>query len=171
MNSRLKETIWGQFGAAIDTMERAIRECPDDLWFKDLRFQSYWYIAHHTIFWIDYYLTEDFERFRPPEPFGLEELDPAGVMPEEPYGRDQLLSYLDHCRSKSRAVIREMSEESADKRIPFGEVELTRFELLLYIMRHVQHHSAQLNLLQRQNVDSAPGWIFRSRINLDGEPG
>ncbi len=168
MDSKLKERIWGQCGAAIDTMERAIRECPEGLWFNDSGFHSYWYIAYHTIFWIDYYLAEDFGEFRPPSPFGLEELDPAGLIPEQPYSRDQLLNYLDHCRSKFRSVIREMSDERAAKRIPFGKVELTCFELLLYIMRHIQHHSAQLYLLQRQNTDSAPRWVFRSKINLDG---
>lgn len=36
-------------------------------------------------------------------------------------------------------------------------------ELLLYRMRHVQHHVAQLNLLLRQSVDSAPAWVATSR--------
>jgi hypothetical protein len=28
--------------------------------------------------------------------------------------------------------------------------------------RHVQHHTAQLNLLLRQRTDSAPRWVGRS---------
>src|SRR5215831_6856279 len=36
-------------------------------------------------------------------------------------------------------------------------------ELLLYRMRHDQHHVAQLNLLLRQSVDSAPAWVATSR--------
>jgi len=35
-------------------------------------------------------------------------------------------------------------------------------ELLLYNMRHVQHHAAQLNLILRQKVDSAPGWVAQA---------
>jgi len=27
----------------------------------------------------------------------------------------------------------------------------------------VQHHAAQLNLLLRQAIDSAPGWVFRAK--------
>jgi hypothetical protein len=35
---------------------------------------------------------------------------------------------------------------------------------LLYNLRHVQHHAAQLNLILRQAVDSAPGWVGRAKI-------
>ena len=30
-------------------------------------------------------------------------------------------------------------------------------------LRHVQHHTAQLNLLLRQRTDSAPRWVSRGR--------
>jgi len=39
-------------------------------------------------------------------------------------------------------------------------------ELLLYNMRHVQHHAAQLNLMLRQAVDSAPGWVAKTKVGL-----
>jgi uncharacterized damage-inducible protein DinB len=35
-------------------------------------------------------------------------------------------------------------------------------EILIYNMRHVQHHAAQLNLLLRQRVDNTPGWVPRA---------
>jgi uncharacterized damage-inducible protein DinB len=34
-------------------------------------------------------------------------------------------------------------------------------ELLLYNMRHVQHHAAQLNMLLRQTTNSAPRWVSK----------
>jgi hypothetical protein len=34
-------------------------------------------------------------------------------------------------------------------------------ELVLYNLRHVQHHAAQLNLILRQVVDAAPGWVSK----------
>ncbi|MBP6569035.1 MAG: hypothetical protein KA270_17810, partial [Saprospiraceae bacterium] len=36
-------------------------------------------------------------------------------------------------------------------------------EILLYNMRHVQHHTGQLNLLLRQNVHQSPKWVFRAK--------
>jgi uncharacterized damage-inducible protein DinB len=32
-------------------------------------------------------------------------------------------------------------------------------ELLLYNLRHVQHHAGQLHLLLRQTTDDAPRWV------------
>lgn len=32
-------------------------------------------------------------------------------------------------------------------------------EILLYNMRHVQHHAAQLNLKLRQGMNDAPIWV------------
>jgi uncharacterized damage-inducible protein DinB len=40
-------------------------------------------------------------------------------------------------------------------------------ELLLYNMRHVQHHAAQLNLILRQKIDSAPNWVSKTKTKLD----
>ena len=43
-------------------------------------------------------------------------------------------------------------------------------ELLLYNMRHVQHHAAQLHLILRQTIDSAPGWVSKAGIALEDDP-
>lgn len=45
-------------------------------------------------------------------------------------------------------------------------LEMTRAELLLYDLRHVQHHAAQLNPILRQAVDAAPGWVARAKGTL-----
>jgi uncharacterized damage-inducible protein DinB len=36
-------------------------------------------------------------------------------------------------------------------------------EILLYNMRHVQHHAAQLNLLLRQAINDAPVWVSKAK--------
>ena len=43
-------------------------------------------------------------------------------------------------------------------------------ELLLYNMRHVQEHAAQLNLFLGQNArDSASDWVSRAKADEGGE--
>ena len=163
METDWKAIVWGQFGAAIDALENAIVACPDDLWSDRSKYPEYWYLASHTIFWLDYYLTDPAEEFTPPEPFGLEELDPAGVMPERPYTKDELLTYLRYCRNKCRMTIEALSDEQVNRLYDFGKVSLNFGELLLYNMRHVQHGVAQLNLILRQTIDSAPRWTFTAR--------
>ena len=160
--------LWKQFGAAIDMLENAVRACPDDLWRDRDRRPEYWYLVYHTLFWLDLYLSEAVEGFTPPAPFTLDELDPAGVMPDRPYEKRELLAYLAHGREKCRTSIAGLTDTRARKRCVFRWGEVGVLELLLYNMRHVQHHAAQLNLILRQETDSAPGWVARAAA-LRGE--
>jgi hypothetical protein len=163
MDKLTKDILWLQFGAAIDTLENAINACPDKLWSDRSKQPEYWYVAYHTLFWLDLYLSDSAEGFTPPPPFALEELDPAGILPERPYTKEELLTYLRHCRKKCRNAVEELTDEKAQQRFKIGNVDLRIAELMLYNMRHVQHHAAQLNLILRQTIDSAPGWIFQAK--------
>ena len=167
MDPTFKEIVWRQFGAAIEMLENGINECPEDLWSDRSRNPEFWYVAYHTLFWLDYYLTADVEGFSPPSPFKLEELDPAGVLPERVYTKDELLAYLEHSRRKCGTTIEALTNERADSRFKLGRLDLTIAELLVYTMRHVQHHAAQLNLLLRQTIDSAPGWVKQAKDTDD----
>lgn len=155
MNDPRKQMIWNQFGASIDMLESAIRCCPDAVWSDGATRPEFWYLAYHTLFWLDLYLYGPIEGFRPPEPFGIEELDPSGVMPSRVYERNELLNYLSHCREKLRTVITDLDNARLTEIITHGRRSMSYEELLWYNMRHVQHHVGQLNLLLRQETDSA----------------
>jgi uncharacterized damage-inducible protein DinB len=64
---------------------------------------------------------------------------------------------------KCRATIEALTDEKASERRSFVSFDCSLSELLLYDMRHVQHHAAQLNLILRQKTDSAPGWVKRTK--------
>ena len=159
MDTFWREITWQQFGAAIDMLDNAMLACPDEVWSDRSRQPEFWYVAYHTLFYVDLYLSGSAEGFAPPEPFTLDELDPAGRMPERVYTKGELLVYLEHCRAKCRATVGALTDEAARARSTFDWVEMEFAELLLYNMRHVQHHAAQLNLLLRQTTDDAPRWV------------
>ncbi len=167
MDTAIKLIIWGQFGAAIDTLENAITNCPEDLWGDRSRQPEYWYIAYHTLFWLDFYLSDSHDDFRPPAPFGLEEMDPAGVLPPRVYSKDELLTYLRYGREKGRNAIASLTDDKLRQQYNFGKVSLPIVELHLYTMRHLQHHAAQLNLILRQSADRGSGWVFKSKTPLE----
>jgi len=162
MDNAIRTIIWQQFGAAIDTLDNAMLACPEELWADQTKQPEFWYVVYHTLFWLDFYLSDRDEEFAPPAPFTLSELDPAGVLPERPYTKDELGIYLKHGREKCRATVEALTDEHVSQRFKFGRVNLSFAELLLYNMRHVQHHAAQLNLILRQTIDSAPGWVFQA---------
>lgn len=163
-----KDAVWGQVGAAIDSLELAIDACPDTLWGDRSRFPEYWYVVYHTLFFLDYYMSESPEGYAPPPPFTLTELDPAGVLPDRVYSKEEMRRFLDHGRRKVRAKIAGMTDEKAALRSPFRD--LPELDFLLYQMRHVQHHAAQLNLIIRQVTNSdAPRWVSRTKLPLTPE--
>ena len=163
MDTATKETLWKQFGAGIDMLENAIVLCKDELWDNDSKF---WYIAYHCLFYLDYYLTPDPAGFSPPSPYTLSEFDPAGAMPDRVYSKEELLSYLRYGRKKCHDFIAGMTYEMANSRWVNEYKNYSILEILLYNMRHVQHHAAQLNLLLRQGMNNAPTWVSQTKDKL-----
>jgi len=82
-------------------------------------------------------------------------------VPEPGYGKDELRGYLDHCRRKLDVVLAGMTDAWVADPCPFEYRAMSNGELLLYNMRHVQHHAAQLNMLLRQKTNSAPKWVSK----------
>lgn len=162
MINLVKETLWKQFGASIDMLENAIQMCPARHWDTEKKF---WYNAYHCMFYLDYYLALDPENFSPPAPFTLSEFD-YGKMPELVYTKNELISYLQYSREKCHQLLAELTDETANKRWVNRYRDYSVLEMLLYNMRHVQHHTAQLNLILRQTTDNAPPWVSQTKINL-----
>ena len=163
-----RTSTWNQFGAAIDMLDDAIRLCPDHLWEvvlwadpDDERYGQFWFIAYHTLFWLDLYLTGTKEDFEPPPPFI------RGALPEQPYTKEQITDYLADCREKCRLTITGMTDERAQQRCWFEWMEPTFLELQLYCMRHVQEHAAQLSLVLGQHDVTGFDWVASAREEQD----
>ncbi len=167
MNTPWNTIIWHQFGAAIDMLDNAVRACPDSLWRDAImddptdepEFTQFWFIVYHTLFWLDLYLSgARRNEFAPPAPFI------NGALPDEPYAKEDLQAYLQHCREKCRATLEAMTDEKANQRyeFPWGR-ELSFAELQLYTMRHVQEHAAQLSLhLGRNGAGAELDWVSKA---------
>ena len=65
----MKIIIRQQFGAAIDMLENAIKACPEEVWGKEIGSKEFWYIAFHTLFFLDLYLSASDKGFTPLAPF------------------------------------------------------------------------------------------------------
>lgn len=176
METSWNTVLWRQFGAAIDMLENTLVACPDELWKGRLwgnssehplppGFAEFWYVAYHTLFWLDLYLSGlSEEEFAPPAPFTLAELDPAGVLPEQPYTKEELRAYLSATRRKCHDTLVELTDEQANQAVKYPwsqEQNMSYLELQFYNMRHVQEHAAQLSLFLGQHgaPDEALDWV------------
>ncbi len=163
MERLLNESLWKQFGASLDMLENAIRLCPKEHWDTEKQF---WYNAYHCLFFTDYYLSPESAKFSPPAPFTFSEFE--DVMPERTYTQAELLTYGEYCREKCHVLINNMTLDLAATRWinVSGTMDYPLIELMLYNMRHVQHHAAQLNLILRQEINDAPDWVSRAKLSL-----
>ncbi len=152
----IRNDLWRQFGASIEMLENAISFCPNSFWEAD---DEFWYISYHTVFWLDYYLTLEPLRFSPPKPYTLSEFNPSGEKPPRKYRKEELLEYLNLSKQKCHQLILNLTLEKANARWVNEYKNYSVFEILAYNMRHVQHHTAQLNYILRQKINDAPKWV------------
>ena len=164
MDAWLKTLVWQQYGAALDMFSDAINLCPNHLWTaalwkdsEDERYGQFWYIAYHTLSWLDLFLTGTQKGFAPPSPFI------RGKLPDTPYTKEQIKWYLDHCRTKAQAIFESLTDEKARQICVFEWMEPTYLELQLYCMRHIQEHGAQLNLMLGQHDITGQDWVAQAR--------
>lgn len=169
MNNSTKEILWNQFGASIDMLINVISNCPDHYFEENPRF---YFIAFHSTIFLDYYLTIPPSDFAPllsftqkaPEARPKESID--DLIPDKIYEKQEIAAYLKQSREKCRQLIYALNDENLHKRFKEGEepndMDYPVLEILLYNMRHTQHHTAQLNMLLRQDIDKHMEWSFRA---------
>lgn len=83
-----------------------------------------------------------------------------------PHSREDLLAYLDQCLTKVGQVLRSLAHGESIHLRGSIRLEMSALEVVLYELRHVQHHAAQLNALLRIEGAEPPRWVRR----LEGPP-
>jgi hypothetical protein len=179
--------LWRQLGAAIDMLDNALVACPDALWRQRLwsppadaspppGFAEFWYVAHHTLFWLDVYLSASREDdSAPPAPFARAEIDATGeprVRPNRPYTKEELRAYLAYARRKCHTTLATLTDERAGQPYEFPWEKgrpISGLELQVYNLRHVQEHAAQLSLFLGQHgvPDEALDWVMWAQSDRD----
>ncbi len=168
MDKSIKEILWNQFGASIDMLTNAIINCPDDYFTTHRRF---YYIAFHSTIFLDYYLTLPPSDFSPLLSFTQKEAKDRpkeaidDLIPDKIYSKQEMVEYLKQSREKCKQLIYALTDENLNERFKEGDepndMDYPILEILLYNLRHTQHHTAQLNMLLRQDIDKHLEWSFR----------
>lgn len=175
MDKKIKEIIWNQLGASIDMLINVVSSCPDNYFVTHKRF---YYIAFHSTIFLDYYLTIPPKDFLPLLLFTQKEENERpkeaidDLVPDKMYSKEEILDYLRKSREKCKQLIESLTDETLHERFKEGDepsdMDYPILEILLYNLRHTQHHTAQLNLLLRQDVDKHMEWSFRAGdTNID----
>ena len=112
MTEFLKAILTGQFEAALGMMDHCIRACPAALWEGKIANRTFRWVAYHTLFWVDVYLSpgdEDTFVLRDFHRRGGDERDDAANNPG--LSKDETLAYVLICRQK---LLETLAAETAE---------------------------------------------------------
>lgn len=154
------DVVGRQFGAAFSMLGSAIEGCPPALWERPSQRMGYWYIAYHVLFFVDHDLHPADEEFRSAS-FDRYEYELKDVAPPftEVYTQSEILGYLAHCRVKVEHVLSGLMKDEPLEVRGSDRLNMPVPEVVLYELRHVQHHAAQLNMLLRLEGLDPPRWV------------
>jgi len=172
-----KEILAHQFEATLCTLNTCIDRAPEATWNSRVANYKYCQVVFHTLFFTDLYLGQNVEALRQQQFHrdnghffrDYEELeDHAPVLL---YDRSSIKTYMQHCRTKASEVIAGETAEALSARSGFEWLALSRGELHVYSIRHIQHHSAQLILRLRLDANLDFPWIRSGWPELSTDSG
>ena len=158
-----------QYRAALETLEQCIDMIDEDAWAAMHPDTAVNQVVFHTLFFADLYLGfgesgfrhQPFHRDNPQLFQDYEELDDR--VQKNFYSQEGCRAYLEHCRKKVDATLK--SEDAAvlsgDCGFPYRK--LSRIELHIYNVRHIQHHAAQLGLRNQLDGRDPLRWVAKGQ--------
>jgi hypothetical protein len=163
-DSSIRQATLKQYRAGLDMLSTAMTLCPEDLWFSTQYRNRFWHIAYHSVFYTHLYVQpseRDFQawskhvpnaNYLGPRPWAKNE--PFQI--PEPYAKSDVQEYLELCRAEveKQAPLIRLADGSGFSWLPFN-----KFELQLYNIRHLQHHTGQLIERLRTAADIGVSWI------------
>jgi hypothetical protein len=160
--------LLGQFRAALETLEQCIAMCDDKTWGASHPDTAVNQVVFHTIFFADFYLgfgesgfrEQAFHRANTQLFQNYEELEDH--TPVNFYSKQGCNAYLEHCRAKAEGTLHGESAEVLSGDCGFPYRNLTRVELHIYNIRHIQHHAAQLGLRNQLNGGEPLRWVGKA---------
>lgn len=155
--------IESQYRAALRMLRQAVARCPESLWNSPgngegtIYENRTWRIAYHVLFYTDLYLSPSEREFAPWDR-GIPNANFMNVPIEEEHNTvDEILEYLGMIDDRLHEAIAAVPLDEPTS--GFEWIPFSRFELHLYTIRHLQHHTGQLFERLRSNGMSDLGWI------------
>jgi hypothetical protein len=160
----MNQILLGQYEASISMLRATVCACPAAHWESKIAQWPARFVAFHTLYWTDIYLSPDQAAFKSHEfvmegrglPFGTplpEGLIPPGLT------QPRTIEYADFCIAKARATL--SGESAADLAGPSGfGPTISRAEMHIYNIRHVQHHTGALAAHFRRLTPDLPEGVM-----------
>jgi uncharacterized damage-inducible protein DinB len=152
MIDHIKKSLTSQFEASLCMVNQCVAACRPEHWEGKIANDTFRQVAYHTLFFTDLYLSRNEQEFQ------LRELHSRGGDERGPtlsagLSKEETLSYIAICRQKMIESLAAETSDSMQDWSGFSWRNISRCELHIYNIRHIQHHAGQLSAYLRR-VDS-----------------
>lgn len=144
-----KQVIVSQFEAALAMLNQCIAACPSEHWEGKVANGTFRWVAYHTLFFADLYLSPSEEAFQRRD-LHQRGGDEAGDEAAQGLSKDDTLAYVPLVRQKLLETMAAETAESLAGPSGFSWRKFTRAEIHLYNIRHIQHHTGQMSAYLRR---------------------
>jgi hypothetical protein len=153
--THVENSLLDHFERSLDMFRSAIQNCPEAEWKKgDMDYLRPAGVAYHVVETIQFYGSDiPVNRFDWGGRFGCDWESPDSLkLPSQ----EQVLNYLDEAWVIAKKMISNVDPESEEKSYPWtGKILHSRF---IYLLRHIQHHTAEMSLELKRRGYACPDW-------------
>jgi len=162
--ANIRNHLVRQYLAALAMLRQAIEACPESLWLDANYTNRFWHIAFHTVFYTHFYVQTSEEEFHPwvkhqkgSNYLGVQRSASGEPAPQiTPYKRKDVLEYWILCRDQ---VAKRVPQDKLEAESGFSWLPFNRFEVHLYNLRHLAHHTGQLTDRLRVVTNTGVTWV------------
>jgi hypothetical protein len=158
----MKNAIISQYKAALKMLMDVIEKCPDNLWDNRTYENGYWRIVYHSLFYTSFYLSKSDDKFIPwvkhlvnYNCLGLLDHDDKPIIITDVYSKADLTNYATSILNSIEVNVNNLDIDDGSG---FYWLPMTKLELQLYNIRHIQHHTGQLTERLHQVGIKGIGW-------------
>lgn len=154
-----KAIIKSQYRAALEMVHECILHCEDELWYDKSYTNPTWRITYHALYTFRLYLYQRLEDYVPWQHHrkGLQYLsEDLKTTDMEPYSRKEMEDFLALCLEMISTVdqLKVDHPESG-----FHWYTCSKAEHLIVNLRHLQHHTGQLQDRIRNRQKEGISWV------------
>jgi hypothetical protein len=167
-DTNIRAALVSQYFAALDTLRNAVAACPPHFWdHAPPNLSAFWRVAHHTVYFCDFYISPTEADFQPWPKHADDHHDLGPYVDFEstrppkigtPTTQAEMLEFIDYVKAKLPTAV-----AATDPAGPanFARRPFTKLELHVYNIRHIQHHAAQLVARLRGLARVEVEWVGR----------
>ena len=165
METLYNKIIMNQMEAALCTLAQCFTNCPESEWDESHGDYPFSQVVFHALFFTDYYLERDESAFknqifhRENKAFFKDYEELEYRQPQNLYERQKCGEYLKFCVNKCKTTLKLDNQETLEGPSGFSSKPFCRAELYVHLIRHIQHHAAQLGLRIQKITGTELKWI------------